>query len=139
MRIETGFGSGTVAYLFRIDPFGNIHNLSAHESRRNNNRQEEGGRGKNKKKRNNFNYDNDVVAAKELHKFSRPTLAELEVAAEACRRLGDGRWKRELGEDQQRGPFGFICDRGAVISCRQIVALYLLRAAATDAALPPSR
>jgi len=24
---------GTVAYLFRIDPFGNIHNLSAHESR----------------------------------------------------------------------------------------------------------
>lgn len=33
-------------------------------------------------------------------------------------------------EDQKdRGPFGFICDRGAVISCRQIVALYLLRAA----------
>lgn len=54
--------------------------------------------------------------------------------------MGDARWerwKRELGEDQQRGPFGFICDRGAVISCRQIVALYLLRAAATDAALPP--
>lgn len=99
MRIETGFGYGTVAYLFRIDPFGNIHNLSAHESRRNNNRQEEGGRGKNKKKRNNFNYDNDVVAAKELHKFSRPTLAELEVAAEACRRLGDGRC--EMGDGRE--------------------------------------
>lgn len=45
LRIKTGFGYGTVAYLFRIDPFGNIHNLNAHESRRNNNRQEEGGRG----------------------------------------------------------------------------------------------
>lgn len=97
MRIETGFGYGTVAYLFRIDPFGNIHNLSAHESRRNNNNKQEGG--KKKKKRNNFNYDNDVVAAKELHKFSRPTLAELAVAAEACRRLGDGRWEMEDGRE----------------------------------------
>lgn len=43
--------------------------------------------GKNNNNNNsNFNYDNDVVAAKELHKFSRPTLAaELEAEAEAGR------------------------------------------------------
>lgn len=34
-----------------------------------------------------------------------------------------------LEDEKDRGPFGLICDRGAVISCRQIVALYLLRAA----------
>lgn len=107
------------AYLFRIDPFGNIHNLSAHESRRNS--------------ANNNNDDddnnNDVVAGKEPHKFSRPTL-KLEA------------WSFVANWDQDqlvRPPFEFICDRCAVISCRQIVALYLLRAALPAGLCPVSQ
>lgn len=85
--------------------------------------------GKNNSNNNgNFNYDNDVVAAKELHKFSRPTLAA-ELEAEAGRLESLWRVRLWLEDQKDRGPFRFICDRGAVISCRQIVALYLLRAA----------
>lgn len=86
LELRLGIETGTVAYLFRIDPFGNIHNLSAHESRRYNNNNNNMKEGKNNSN-NNFNYDNNVVAAKELHKFSRPTLAELEAEAGRLERL----------------------------------------------------
>lgn len=89
LELRLGIETGTVAYLFRIDPFGNIHNLSAHESRRynNNNNNMKEGKNNSNNSNSNFNYDNDVVAAKELHKFSRPTLAELEAKAARLERL----------------------------------------------------